>query len=50
MTTLLNELDDEDPWKLDLESPDRILEVLSDQDASKEVVDADRRLVMSRIG
>jgi copper chaperone len=40
VTPFLNELDEVDAWKVDLESPDRILEVVSEEDSTAEVIDA----------
>jgi copper chaperone len=40
VTPFLNELDNVDLWKVDLESPDRILEVELDDDNVNAVVDA----------
>ncbi len=40
VTPFLNELDNIDMWKVDIENPDKILEVSLDDDNEKVVIDA----------
>ena len=40
VTPFLNELDNIDTWKVDIENPDKILEVTLDDDTEKTVTEA----------
>ena len=40
VTPFLNNLDNVDSWKVDIENPDKVLEVTIDDDNEKAVIDA----------